>query len=424
MNLAEVSIQKSVITWVLAIVLVGAGIIAFQNLSRLEDPEFTIKDAIVLTPYPGASAAEVEEEVSNVMEKAAQELGQLLRVESRSSRGFSYVKVSIKDKYDKSKLPQVWDELRRKVNDYQRYLPPGAGPSIVNDDFGDVYGAYMAITGEGYTYKELYEYAKFLQKEILLVQDVKRVAIISDRKEVVYVEMRRAKMAELGVSPDEVIQALSSKNLVAPAGKATMGSERVALNPTGEFESEREFGDLLIRGRGVGSNALVFLRDVADITRGYEDPPTSILRYDGERAVGLGISTVLGGNVVTMGNALDKRLAEVEGQAPLGMDLNIISLQSRAVTAAINSFLINLAEAVAIVIVVLMMFMGLRSAAIIGSVLLITIMGTFIIMGMQGIILERISLGALVIALGMLVDNAIVVTDGMRMKRCSRASTE
>jgi multidrug efflux pump subunit AcrB len=416
MNIAEYSIRNSVVTWVVAIVLVGAGTIAFQNLSRLEDPEFTIKDAVIFTPYPGASAVEVEEEVTNVIEKATQEMGQLKRVESRSSRGLSYVKVTMKDKYDKTALPQVWDELRRKVGDYQRSLPPGAGPSLVNDDFGDVYGAYMAITGEGYSYKEIYEYAKFLQRELLQVQDVKRVAIISDRKEVVYVEMRRARMAELGISPDQLMQALASKNLVTSAGKATLGPERLALNPTGEFTSEEEFGNLLVRGRGPGSGSLVYLRDIADISRGYEEPPSSILRFNGRRSVGLGISTVLGGNVVVMGEGIDRRLAELKAQAPLGMDLNVISLQSRAVTLAINGFLINLAEAVAIVIIVLMLFMGLRSGVIIGAVLVITIMGTFIIMGIKGIILERISLGALVIALGMLVDNAIVVTDGMRMK--------
>jgi multidrug efflux pump subunit AcrB len=416
MNLAEYSIRNSVVTWIVAIVLVGVGTLSFQSLSRLEDPEFTIKDAIIFTPYPGASATEVEEEVTNVIEKAAQEMGQLKRVESRSSRGMSYIKVSMKDKYDKAVLPQVWDELRRKVGDARRFLPPGAGPSLVNDDFGDVYGAYVAITGEGYTYKEIYEYAKFLQRELLQVKDVKRVAVIANRNEVIYVEMRRSKIVELGVSPDELLQALSSKNLVSSSGQAVLGTESVALNPTGEFTSETQFGDLLIRGSKSGSNRLVYLRDIADISRGYEDPPTKILRYNGVRSVGLGISTVLGGNVVVMGEGVDQRLAELKGQAPLGMDLNVISLQSRAVAQSINGFLINLGEAVLIVILVLMLFMGLRSAGIIGAILLITIMGSFIIMKMQGIILERISLGALVIALGMLVDNAIVVTDGMRMK--------
>ena len=195
MNIAEYSIRNSVVTWVVTIALLVVGYMAFQQLSRLEDPEFTIKDAIVLTPYPGASPQEVEEEVTNQIESAAQELGQVKRVESRSSRGLSYVKVSIKDKYDKNGLPQVWDELRRKVNDYQRKLPPGAGPSIVNDDFGDVYGVYLVLTGDGYELSELYEVAKMLQIELLRVQDVKRVAILANVKETIYVEMKKETMA-------------------------------------------------------------------------------------------------------------------------------------------------------------------------------------------------------------------------------------
>lgn len=416
MNLAEYSIRNRVITWVITVILVGAGFISFRNLSRLEDPEFTIKDAVIFTLYPGASAAEVEEEVSNIIEKAAQEMGQLKRVESRSSRGLSYVKVTMKDRYDRYSLPQVWDELRKKVNDYQKDLPPGAGPSVVNDDFGDVYGIYLALTGEGYTYKELYETAKFLQRELLLVQDVKRIIIDGNIREIIYVEMRREKMAELGISPQDIYTALGSKNLVASAGRAVVGSERIPVNPTGEFISEEQFGDLLIRGRGPGSDRMVYLRDVARIVRGYEEPPQKILRYDGKPAIGLGISTVMGGNVVTMGDGIDKRMRELLSQLPLGMDLGVISLQSQAVTASINAFMVNLIEAVIIVIVVLLFFMGLRSGLIIGGILFVTIMGSFIIMGTQNLTLERISLGGLIISLGMLVDNAIVVTDGMRVR--------
>ncbi|UCF91926.1 MAG: efflux RND transporter permease subunit [Desulfobacterales bacterium] len=416
MNIAELSIRKSVITWVLTILLVAVGWISFNNLARLEDPEFTIKEAVVITPYPGASAAEVEAEVTNVIEKAVQEMGQLDYIESRSSREFSQVKVTMKDQYDKTTLPQVWDELRRKVHDYQSQLPPGAGPSIVNDDFGDVYGVYVAITGEGYTYWELYEYAKFLQRELLSAQDVKRIELYGVQPEVIYVEMRREKMAEIGISQEDIYQALAAKNLPASAGYLTLGQENIPVNPTGEFKSEREFGDLLIRGRGPESERLVYLRDVADIRRGYQEPATTYLRYDGQPAVGLAISTVQGGNVITMGEALKKRFRELEALAPLGMQLKVISLQTEAVTNAINGFLINLAEAVGIVIVVLLVFMGLRSGLIIGAILFLTIMGTFVFMDFGAITLERISLGALVIALGMLVDNAIVVTDGMRVK--------
>ena len=416
MNIAEWSIRRSVITWVMTILFLVVGWISFNNLSRLEDPEFTIKDAVIITPYLGASAAEVETEVSNVIEKACQEMGQLERVESRSSRDLSIVQVTMKDKYDKKSLPQVWDELRRKVNDYQRQLPPGAGPSIVNDDFGDVYGVFLAITGEGYTYKEMYEYAKFLQRELLKAQDVKRIVFYGVQPEAIYIEMRREKMAQFGVAPTDIYNALRAKNIPASAGYLPLGKEYIPISPTGEFRSEQEIGDLLIKGRGPESKSTVYLRDVADIQRGYQEPPDTLLRYDGKSAIGLAISTVLGGNVTTMGESLDKRFRELEGMRPVGMDLRVITLQSRSVKEAINGFLINLVEAVVIVIVVLLIFMGLRSGLIIGGILMVTIMGTFIIMAMGEITLERISLGALVIALGMLVDNAIVVTDGMKVK--------
>jgi len=416
MNIAEWSIRHSVITWVMTVVVAVAGIVAFGGLPRLEDPEFTIKEAVIFTPYPGASASEVAEEVTNVIEKAVQELGPLDYVESRSSRDLSIVHVYIKRSVDSSALPQIWDELRRKVNDHQSKLPPGAGPSLVNDDFGDTYGVYLALTSDGYSYRELYEVAKFLQRELLTVKDVKRIILYGDQPEAIYVEMRRDKMAQLGISPQQIYSALSAKNVVAPAGNLSIAGDRIPLNPTGEFTSEREFGDLLIRGLGPGSDRLVFLRDVADIVRDYQDPPQNILRYNGQPAIGIGISTVSGGNVVVMGEALDKRFQELQNQLPIGIEGNIISLQSKAVTEAINGFLVNLLEAVAIVVVVLLIFMGLRSGLIIGAILFVTVSGTFIFMSFYGITLERISLGALVIALGMLVDNAIVVTDGMRVR--------
>jgi multidrug efflux pump subunit AcrB len=414
MNLGEWSIRKSVITWALTLVLVGAGWISFTGLPRLEDPEFTIKQAIVATPYPGASAEEVEKEVSDVIERAAQELAQLFWVESTSSRGMSQVKVYIKEEYDKTTLPQVWDELRRKVNDYQGQLPPGAGPSLVNDDFGDVYGIYVVLTGDGYTMAELKEYAKFLRRELLQAQDVKRIVLWGDQRETVYVEMSRAKMAALGVSQDQIYAALRAKNLPSDAGSIALHPEYIPINPTGEFTSEQEFGDLLIVAREGGRS--VYLRDVATIRRDYADPPTNIMRANGKRGIALGISTVPGGNVVVMGEAIHERMKQLRGMTPAGMKIEIVAMQSDAVSLAINSFMINLLEAVAIVVIVLLFFMGLRSGLIVGGILFVTISGTFLFMAMQGVILERISLGALIIALGMLVDNAIVVVDGMKVK--------
>ena len=416
MNLAEWSIRKSLITWVMTILFLVVGWSSFQQLSRLEDPEFTIKDAIVTTPYPGASAAEVEEEVTNVIEQAAQQLGQVKRVESRSSRGLSWVRVTMQDKYDKNSLPQVWDELRRKVNDAQRSLPPGAGPSLVNDDFGDVFGIYYAITGEGYSYKEIYEYAKLLQRELLVAKDVKRIVLYGVQNEAIFIKMRRDKMAQLGISPQAIYTALKAKNIAASSGNLTLGEEFIPISPTGEFRSEQEFGDLLISSPSPRSNSLVYLRDIAEIKRDYQEPPATLLRFDGKPAIGLAISTVQGGNVIVMSDSLDQRLKMLEAQRPIGMELNIISHQAQSVETSLSGFLINLAQAVAIVIGVLLLFMGLRAGLILGVVLLVTIMGTFIFMHIYNVTLERISLGALIIALGMLVDGAIVVTDGMRMQ--------
>lgn len=416
MNLAELSINKSLITWVLIILALVVGLQSYQSLSRLEDPEFTIKEALIITPYPGASAAEVEEEVTNVIEKAVQEMGQLERIESKSARGFSWVKAKIKDQYDKNGLPQVWDELRRKVNDAQRMLPPGAGLSLVNDDFGDVYGIYLAITGEGYSYKEIYDYAKLLQRELLKAKDVKRISLYGDQKEAIYIEMRREQMTQLGVSPQDIYLTLGDKNLVADAGNLRLGREFIPINPTGEFKSEQDFGDLLITPRNSKSQSVIYLRDVAEIKREYQDPPTSRVRFEGKAAIAMGISTVQGGNVIAMADSLEQRFKELESLRPIGMELHTISHQAEAVTASLSGFIANLIEAVVIVVGVLLVFMGLRSGLILGAALLITIMGTFIFMQMLNITLERVSLGALIIALGMLVDCAIVVTDGMRMK--------
>jgi len=414
MNLADTAIRNKTTTLVLATAMFVGGIFAYQNLSRLEDPEFTIKEALVITPYPGATAEEVEQEVSDKVERAVQQLGQLKEVESKSDRGLSTVTVRIKDKYDKQALPQVWDELRRKVGDIQDQLPPGAGPSIVNDDYGDVWGIFVAIYGDEYTFAELKEVGKLLRRELLLVPDVAKVELWGDRTESIYIEPNRDRMSQLGIDPLQILNKLVEKNIVADAGRVQVGPEFIAIGPTGTFDSVSDFEDLLIRGAESGSN--IYLRDVATVRRGYVEPPRTQLCYDGHPAIGFGISTTSGGNVVEMGAAVEARMHELSEQIPLGIQFGVISLQSQAVTVAVNGFLVSLVEAVAIVGAVLLVFMGLRSACIIGFVLALTILATFIFMGPMEVSLERISLGALVIALGMLVDNAIVVVDGILVR--------
>lgn len=414
MNIAKFAIEKKVVTIVLTLVMLGGGLLCFTKLGMLEDPEFTIKDALVITPYPGATAIEVEEEVTDQLELAVQQMGQLDEVKSRSMPGVSTLTVTIRNNYDKETLPQVWDELRRKVNDAQSSLPPGAGPSMVVDDYGDVYGVFLAITGDEYTYAELKEYVKMLRRELLLVTDVAKIDTFGMRDEAVYIELDRDRMAQLGVPATAIQQALTAKNMVADAGKVRVGTELITIQATGTFNTVRQFGDLLIPV--AGSEKSIYLRDIAAIKRGYQEPARTILRYDGKPGIGIGISTRLGGNAVTMGQGVQKRLAELLEDTPMGIDISYISFQSDTVTEAIRGFMVNLVEAVAIVIVVLMLFMGLRSASIIGFVLVVTISATFILMLFNDVPLERISLGALIIALGMLVDNAIVVIDGMGVR--------
>ncbi len=413
MNIAELSIKKSVITWTLTFVILVLGFFSYKSLPRLEDPEFAIKAAVIITPYPGASPLEVQEEVTDVIEKAVQELGQLDRVESYSSRGLSIVHVIIKDIYRKDALPQVWDEMRRRIADNEKNLPPGAGPVMINDDFGDVYGVYFGLVGDGYTYAELKDVADFLQRELLVVQDVKKIELFGVRPEAIYVEISKDKIANLGITKQEIFKALEAKNLAVDSGWIKFGSEYLAINPTGVFKSVKDFENLYITSK---NGRLIYLKDVSTVRRGYVEPPSKILRVNGKRAIGIAISTVMGGNAVTMGNAVLKRLKELKEQIPIGMELVEISMQSKSVTEAVNGFITNLIEAVAIVIVVLAIFMGVRSGCIIGFILLLTISATFVVMGYYHITLERISLGALIIALGMLVDNAIVVVDGMKVK--------
>lgn len=411
MNIAEASIRRKTVTLVFAVLMVVLGIWSYIHLPRLEDPEFTIKDALIITPYPGASAQEVEKEVSDVIERAVQQLEQLDRVLSRSERGRSTLTVTIRDQYDRHTLPQVWDELRRKVSDAQRQLPPGAGPSLVLDDFGDVFGIFYALTGPDFSDAELYETAKLLRRELLLVPDVKKIEIFGHQQEVIYIELARDRIARLGIRPEAIFAALREQNLVVQSGAVDVGPLTLTINPTGEWTGVHDFENLLIRGGDGGE--LVRLSDIANVRRDYIDPPTTSLRYDGERAVGIGISTVGGGNVVTMGAAVERRIRELGSQIPLGMQLHKISFQADTVTEAINEFILNLGMSIVIVFVVLLLAMGIRSGLIIGAILFITMCGTMIVMAQTGLILERISLGALVIALVMLVDNAIVITEGM-----------
>ncbi|MDN3715306.1 efflux RND transporter permease subunit [Vibrio breoganii] len=412
-GIAAYFIKNKVISWMISLIFFIGGAASFFELGRLEDPAFTIKDAMVVTSYPGATPQEVEEEVTYPIEKAIQQLSYVDEVNSISSRGLSQITVTMKNSYGPDDLPQIWDELRRKVTDLDGTLPPGVNTPAVIDDFGDVFGVLLAVTGEGYSYKELLDYVDYLRRELELVEGISKVAVSGDQQEQVFIEMSMKRLNTLGIAPEAVANLLNTQNIVTPAGAVRMGDEYVRIHPTGEFQDVDQLGDLIITDVAQGSSSQIYLRDVAEIKRGYIDVPSNLINFNGNFALNMGISFNAGVNVVKVGALLDRRLAELKYQQPVGINISEIYSQPKEVDKSVSGFVVSLGQAVGIVIVVLLFFMGLRSGLLIGLILLVTVLGTFVFMKYFAIDLQRISLGALVIALGMLVDNAIVVVEGI-----------
>lgn len=413
MNSAVWSIKNPLLCCIAMLIALIGGWLAFENMSRFEDPEFTIRIAKVFTQYPGASPEEVMNEVTEPLETALQQLPEVESVESISSAGLSDISVEIRFEYSRTKsdLQVVWTKVRNKVNDAQRNLPPGASPTVVEDDFGDVYGVYYLLTGEGYSPAEMLSYAKSLRRDLLLVDGVAKVGIIGEQEEVIYVEVSRDRAASLGVSLNQVYDTLAQQNTVASAGDIVLGDNRVEISPTGEISSVDAIKSLVIGGSN--GSALTRLGAIAEVTRGYRDPVEQYIRYDGQPALGIGISNLSGVNVVKMGEALDAKLAELDSQRPIGMTLHEYYHQGKVVDQSIQAFAWNVISALAIVFVTLLVFMGFRSGLVMGATVLLTMSATLLIMWVAGIPMHRISLGALVISLGMLVDNGVVITDGI-----------
>ena len=430
MSIAKAAIDRRVVTGFTCIVLLCAGAVSYFSLGQLEDPEFTIKNAVVTTTYPGANAEEVELEVTDRIEIAVQEIPELKKVESISRAGLSIVKVEIQAKTPARMLPQIWDVLRKKVDDARSSLPPGAGVPDVGDDFGDVYGFLFALTGDGFSYFELEDYADGLRKELNLVQGVARVSMWGVQQRCIYVETQETQLTQLGISMESLINTLRAQNDVTNSGGLDLPQDRLRIELTGAFDSPQDIEDLLLSGTsvqlnlsdgstssGIETDELLRIRDIAQVRRGYVEPSQAIMRYNGEPAIGIAISNVSGANIVDLGRALDVRLAELTADLPIGVEVHRISWQSDAVSTSIRDFMVSLAQAVAIVVVVLWLAMGFRIAAIVslGGLVFVIVM-SLLVMSVWGIDLQRMSLGALIIAMGMMVDNAIVVADGIMVR--------
>jgi multidrug efflux pump subunit AcrB len=429
-NLAKIAIEKKAVSYFITFLLVAGGLASFFSLGQLEDPDYSVKTAVIVTQYPGASAAEVELEVTDRIEIALQQLKTIDYLRSFSAPGYSQIWVNIKTEYWSDKLPQIWDDMRRKVREVEGSLPPGCQRPIVNDDFGDVYGLLMAITGDGYSYAEMEDAAKNLKKELSLVEGVARVELWGVQPKVIYLEASETQLSQLGISDKSIVATMQQQNMVVDAGSVDVQQKRVRIAPTGEFRSPEDIAELAIhpslidslqsldKGQPIqSSDELIRIRDIGTVKRGYKDPPPTMMRLDGKPALAISITNVAGANIVDVGRNVDARMAELEEELPVGLAVHHVHWMSDVVSDSVNGFFINLAEAVAIVLVVLALSMGWRMGTLIGIDLVLTILGTLIVMAIMGIDLQRMSLGALIIALGMMVDNSIVVAEGFVVRR-------
>ncbi len=412
-NLARFTVSNPLYGWILILVCLVGGIHGIQNIGRLEDPNFPIKMAYIITTYPGATAEEVEMEVTDRIEASLQELPQIDFFVSKSVPGRSEIEVRLLEHFDEVETPQVFDELRRRVREAEMWMPHGVDTPLVEDDFADVYGILYSATAEGYTNAELQDMAKDIGNRIKQVEGVAKVGVRGLLQEAIYVEFDDQRLTTLGVSIDDIAQRIWAENQVVGAGSTKFDGRRLRIAQTSTINSVESLADMKI---GLpGSTEIIRLGDVASVKRTAVEVPHEMVRMNGEAAATLSVSITPGLNVVKVGRAVDEKLNEIQSTLPLGIQLNPVYKQHDVVQDAINSFLKNLGISVFTVMVALMLFMGWRAGTVVGTVLLLTVLGTIEVMYFMEIELQRISLGALMIAMGMLVDNAIVIAEGMVM---------
>ena len=417
MNLADFAIKQRTFVLFFTALSVIAGLYSYFDLGKLEDPSFTVKTAVVVTLYPGASAEEVEQQVTDTVETKLQEMATLNRLRSLSRPGMSMVFVDLKESLNSEALPQEWDLLRRKVSDMKLLLPSTAQISVVQDEFSEVYGMLFSIYSQDATPNELRQYAEELQRRIKTVDGIKKVELHGVQPRVVYIDIPDERLAQYGLSISQVWNQLNTQNTTFDAGRFATSNERIRIEQSSEFSSIDDIKNLMLKG-GISElgTGLIRLGDIADITMGYQEPAMTENRYNGVPAVTLAMSPVSGVNVVSLGDDINRIVSDFQNSLPLGVEIATVANQPHEVQKSIDNFVNNLLESVAIVFIVLSIFMGIKSATIVGSSLLLTILLTLIYMNLAGIDLHRVSLGTFILALGMLVDNAIVITDMMIVK--------
>ena len=413
MNIPKYSLEnQKIIYFFLAVLLIG-GIYSFFKLPKKEDSPFVIKTAVLVNQYPGATPQEVEKLVTEPIEREIQAMSDVFQIKSESYFGMSKITIELQPTLSPDYMPVKWDELRRKVANIQPRLPSGASSISVNDDFGDVFGIYYALTAdEGYTYDELRDWAQKIKTELSPVPGVQKVYLFGEQTQVVNVKISVPKLANLGIDPNAIQQVMQTQNLLVNTGDINTGNYQLRLRTEGTYKDIQDIRDQLIVTKSGGE---VRLGDIATVERGYMDPPSNLMRVDGKRSIGIGVATGAKDDVVAVGNVVADHLKEMEQLFPIGMDLKAIYPENKIAQEANNGFILNLIESLLIVIVIIFIVMGSRAGMLVGSSLLFSVGGTLLIMLIWGVGLNRTSLAAFIIAMGMLVDNAIVVTDNAQV---------
>ena len=408
MKLVKYFLSKKPVTILLLVLVLAGGLLAYVKMGKLEDAPFTIKQALVLTPYPGASPSEVQSQVTDVLEESIQALGELYYLKTENRAGLSKITVYVKKETRADEMQQLWDKLRRKVSDVQSKLPEGAGPSVVNDDFGDVLGVFYGLTGSGHSYRELEDEAKLIKNEILKVKDVAKVEIYGTQTPTIDISVSPSVMARSGITMADIARAFEAQNKVVDAGGIDVGSNRLRIESTGNFYSLDDIRNLTIVSR---TGEHFRLADITRIEESYQTPASNLMRINGQPAVGIAISTVPPGNVVNMPASVKESLQQMSGSMPEGFELVTLYDQGYESAVANQGFILNLIISVLTVVAILLFFIGFKNGLLIGSGLVFSIFATLIVMLCTDIALQRMSLAAIIIAMGMLVDNAIVVSD-------------
>ncbi|EXY35030.1 efflux RND transporter permease subunit [Bacteroides fragilis] len=412
MNLAKYSLDNTkVIYFFLAVLLIG-GVFSFGKLGKKEDAPFVIKSAVIMTRYPGAEPAEVERLITEPISREIQSMSGVYKIKSESMYGISKITFELLPSLPASSIPQKWDELRRKVLNIQPQLPSGSSVPTVSDDFGDVFGIYYGLTADdGFSYEEMRNWAERIKTQVVTADGVMKVALFGTQTEVVNISISVNKLAGMGIDPKQLAGLLQSQNQIINTGEITAGEQQLRVVANGMYTTVDDIRNQIITTRA----GQVKLGDIAVIEKGYMDPPGTIMRVNGKRAIGIGVSTDPQRDVVLTGEMVDKKLAELLPLMPVGLNLESLYLENVIAKEANNGFIINLIESILIVIVIIMLVMGMRAGVLIGTSLVFSIGGTLLIMSFMGVGLNRTSLAGFIIAMGMLVDNAIVVTDNAQI---------